>query len=666
MSQEVFPNHNFIVRTATDALLAKYSAIVTGGYSPNLKSSCIEIGDDLVEQTSSMNVDNFFTYRELLQSMTDSFAIANTKRQTPLVNAGYAIRVACVLRQVESFVAFHVHCKTNFPVQIIFPGCGLDVTGLWCSSLLTDEMDVVTPPAFAIHVFEIDFPSICESKAQAIRTQRLLDHVESDDSFPARAHCVFSMKKNNFQYALISANLEDSKLMDDIFSDSMLFDVNFPTLVISELVLAYLSIESRETLLRRMASLFRCRGSCTILYEPLGPALPLNIFIDSIADSDRCDAPSAVLESYKSSYCKVFGAKLQKGYASNQRQIKSNPGDLSVEKDSIWHSFYPLGFSTKDVDLSLLRLGFEYVYTSVAGKVASFINCCDWKASELFDEHAALTLHLRSYVVVCAFPVASGIFRRFMCPWMSSAGVLIRCPIPIYTMNISNFPLSTFVIPNFWITTIEKEDEKQIRRLFSDTYKGLAEKYISVRKMVKTALRKDLGSSDVGDDAFVSWNSNSSASGSSILGKRYQELGGDFVVAVQQNSFRHPSTSDGDASKVYDPIFRQVLGAIALRRCTVEECTARCIPTNAVCYEIHRFFVDNKCCACGIGTALLCQVVDAIHRRHCHDGSRLCYIIATTPTVSVSATHFYTKHGFDVQSERETGGLTLRTYLRKL
>jgi Leucine carboxyl methyltransferase len=676
MSQ-IFPNYNSIVRTATDSLLAKYSAIVTVGYSPNFNTDPSNgpgdhCGDDILEKTSPTKVDSMSTYKVLLQSMTEYYAVSNAKRQSPLLNAGYAIRIACVLRQVESFVAFHRHCKTNCPVQIIIPGCGLDVTGLWCLSLLRDEMGIATTPDFSIHVVEIDFPSICESKGQAIRTKHLVDHVESDASLSTGAHCTLSMRNGYSRYSLVSANLEDSALMDEIFSDSVLLNVNLPTFVLSELVLAYLSIERRNTLLRRMASLFRCRGSCTTMYEPLGSRF--DEFFDSSTDRECSVAPLPVLESYKSSYCNLFNAKLQQGLATPQQQSKDSTENHSPEDHSSSRRFFPLGSSTNDVDQRLLSLGYEYVFSSVSGRVVSWMDFMDWRAKELFDEHAALTLHLCSYVLVCAFRKANSdsiqyerfgtttenidtcLFRRFMCPWMSSTG-LMQCPVPIRTPRISSY---------CWITNIEKEDEKQVRCLFSDTYKGLSDEYISIRKMVKTALRKDLGSSD-GSDALRFCNSSGCIPVSSTIGKCYQELGGDFVVAVQYSNLRDSAlSSDGGFAKKENDLLRQVLGAIGIRRCTVEEYAARRIPSNAICYEIHRFFVDNHCRARGTGTGLFRQVLGAIHSRHRHDSSKLCYVIATTPTVLVSATHFYTKHEFDILNESEIGGLTMRTYIRKL
>lgn len=660
---QILPNDSSIIRTATDALLAKYSAVVAAGYSPNFKiQTCSENGDDLSECEQS---DNMSTFRTLLRSMTEYYTVGSSNRQTPLVNAGYAIRISCVLRQVEAFVAFHRHCGTNCPVQILIPGCGLDVTGLWCSSLLPDVKDGVVTPSFAIHVVEIDFPSICESKGQALRKTQGLDQAEADAFLQTYAHCAYSSSKENFRYALVSANLEDAILMDEIFSDSTLFDTNLPTLVVSELVLAYISVEHRETLLRRFASLFQCRGNCTILYEPLGPALQSN--------TRSSVAPLSVLESYKSSYCKLFDAKLQKGLVHKQQQDKGFPEEISTRNDSSRNSFYPLGVSTDDVDQRLLSLGFEVVQTSFAGRVASSIKSCDWKAKELFDEHAALTLHLCSYVVVCAFPNASGksaenvdngLFELFMCPWMSTAG-LIQCPIPMRLPIPSTLDIPNSTIPNGWITVIEKEDEKQIRRLFGDTYKILSDEHLSIRKMVKTALRKDLGSS--GGDEAVKFDAKDCRRVSSIIGTRYQELGGDFIVAVQYIRLRDPvSSSDGDVSESTDQFVRQILGAIGIRRCTEEESRARSLPPNSICYEIHRLFVDTKSRARGIGTALLHQILGAIRRRHCHGSGKSCYVIATTPTVLSTATNFYSKQVFDVQNECEIGGLTMRTYMRKL
>jgi O-methyltransferase involved in polyketide biosynthesis/ribosomal protein S18 acetylase RimI-like enzyme len=674
-----------ICRTATDALLAKYSAIVTAGYSLNVnaypESTCGDKSAELESLISSQR-SNVSSYETLLRSMTVFFLGSSPRRQSPLVNAGYAIRVACVLRQIKAFVSFHRHCNTNGEIQLIILGAGLDVTGLW-SLTLVDEAIRNPSTGIGIRVVEIDFPNICISKQRAIQSMQLLDHRPNnrDCSSPISAWHANSKTNVNAIYTLISANLTDTLLMDSLFSNPTLIDPNIPTFILSELVLAYVSTESCDKLLHRFATLFGQRGSCTVLYEPLGPANPMQV---TGSDTDRKCAPVSILESYKASYYNKFNSKLQKGFAKKQPlgQVVDESHLLEVDNQSL----YPLGSSCGHVTERMRGLGYEHVHCTLPGIVALSMQLMDWKANELFDEHAALALHLSSYTVVCAFPKASTtipivlkqtnfdsqtidtyLFRRVMCPWISSAGFM-RYPIPILVNKSDSENHST------WITSIQKEDEKQVRHLFSLTYNHLFDKYPSIRKMVKMALRKDLGVSD-GNNATYNRSSN--------IGTHYEDAGGDFLVAVQYNSQHshtlQPIKDDSisvDTSKTKHTEkqpWRQVLGGIGIRKCTTEECIARSVPSDTVCYEINRFFVDTSYRCRGIGTKIWNQVLDMIDRRqqvrqqrlrHCQR-IRYC-IIATTPTILVPANRFYTKHGFDIQSEIETGGLTMRTYVKTI
>jgi hypothetical protein len=106
-----------VTRTATDALNSKYSAIILADY-PVLSSAKQPHND-----SKSVSSDNDALYRRLLQSMAACFfnnnhtsstpskntTLSSVRRQTPLINLGYAIRVANVrvLHHVEAFVSFH-------------------------------------------------------------------------------------------------------------------------------------------------------------------------------------------------------------------------------------------------------------------------------------------------------------------------------------------------------------------------------------------------------------------------------------------------------------------------------------------------------------------------------------------------------------------------------
>jgi Leucine carboxyl methyltransferase len=170
-----------IVRTATDALQAKYSAIVQAGY-PILPKDAKNEDDNNDEGRSELRKatrSSGALYRSLLGTMSDYFrslspspSPTTPRRQTPLINLGYATRVATVLHHVDAFTAFYnsFYTVTAVPIQIVVLGAGLDVTGLWCALLDGRHGHQNTH----WHVVEVDVPEIVTSKANAIRQLNLL------------------------------------------------------------------------------------------------------------------------------------------------------------------------------------------------------------------------------------------------------------------------------------------------------------------------------------------------------------------------------------------------------------------------------------------------------------------------------------------------------------
>ena len=168
-----------VCRTAIDALQAKYSAIGLAGYYSPVgvvvpgPSSCLNSEEEENEDddTCANAAPATGSYPALLESMlthimsghSSSSSAAAKRRQTPLVNVGYAVRVACLLETVQRFIHFHQHqqAATRSSIQIVILGAGLDVTGLW--ALLSSSSS-----SSRIRVVEVDLPEICEAKKQAI------------------------------------------------------------------------------------------------------------------------------------------------------------------------------------------------------------------------------------------------------------------------------------------------------------------------------------------------------------------------------------------------------------------------------------------------------------------------------------------------------------------
>lgn len=719
MAPSISPrNYDNVCRTAIDALQAKYSAIIYAGYTPKQHSFKSQHDDDvtavLVAALNYCIPVNKPWYDHLLQCVAEYY-IPTPKRQVPLINAGYGIRVSTVLHQIESFVAFHrwndvrrynnnehlpnIHPNPNHhqvEIQIIVLGCGFDVTGLWSLSLADQALSTLLTPisgssSIGMHVVEIDFPSICSSKIHAIQSLKMLDHSpgNNDTTTVLNAWHGVDRRNANARYTILSADLQDQSIMEDIFTSLGVLDTNLPTLILSELVLTYVPQNSCNFILQRIATLFRHTGSCMVLYEPLGPTTNTETTEDAVI---------SVLESYKRSYCNSFNSKLQRGVVNKSTKVMENETEYrDVPQQQHQPRFHPLGISTVEVRERLEQFGYDHVNVATAGTVASYLQKCtntEWRALELFDEHAALALHLSSYVVVTAFPKAKrtdfvsndvdgDTFRRYLCPWLFHGGLLLH-PQPIGRLCMTNNHDSLNTdSSSIWITTIRKDDEKQVRDMFHQTYQYLFDEHPSIRKMVKAALRKDLGVGGIDSVTSLVANDNS------LIGIGYYKQGGDFMVAIRTSpSLQNENNATMEASsddRTNGHHIRQVLGGIGIRQCTREECVSRSIPSNdTICYEIHRFFVHNDYRGYGIGTALFQLMTQALvqrrkrllrryqqHTNAIPDSSTgtsapLLYLTATTPTILLEANQFYQKHGFTIQSIVNIGELSMNTYVKAI
>jgi len=106
-----------VIRTAKDALQAKASAFLSAKYS-------------LCQDDEGIDLRN--NYLKLLEVICAAEEMGtNLGRQSPLVNAGYAIRTSTMIKQLLSFTKYHRSddgiCA---PLNIVVLGAGFDVMGL--------------------------------------------------------------------------------------------------------------------------------------------------------------------------------------------------------------------------------------------------------------------------------------------------------------------------------------------------------------------------------------------------------------------------------------------------------------------------------------------------------------------------------------------------------
>jgi len=572
-----------VTRTASDALLAKWSAL-EAGYRPVASNNLVY--DMLLEGLAGAALEMEGTRQ---------------RRQSPLVNAGYAARIACMTYAVESFLSVHKTTSDSTdstpPLQVVLLGCGLDILGLWALSHSPDT----------IKLFEVDVLDIVVAKKELLKSLEWLQ-VMSTDKEGEMLTVEGNISANGgdiINYILASCDLKDIGSVEKALTD---VDRSIPTLILSELVLAYLGRLGTDDLLSWCSSkLCVTQGSVFLAYEALGASKNSSLVFRSVVDG------------YKYQYCMNFRERLERGVAHD--------GDRDDDE-----SFHPLGDSPGTVKKRLSGCGFSWSQAGLAGTVAACVFDKDETAGggrsfapcDPFDEHAALALHLHSYVLLCAFPEQTNVeLIRSMCPWST----------------ISFFDMKPIVVQvddgtEICIRPIEARDQQQVQDLFLGTYKELSEQVPAVKKMVKTARNTDLKFSP--DDETRS-----------AIGLRYQTWGGVFLVATE-------ISTDDDASPSL------VLGCIGIRLCDASEGNVRGGLQDT--FEIHRLAVDEVARGRGIGTTLLKVAEEEFIRPELNgDAYRL---VATTPSLMKEANPLYTSNGFILEKQEFHKTMTINTYVK--
>lgn len=532
-------------KTAFDSLQAKQSAIsagyiVTGG-------NCDE-------------------YKEFLSKATFNW---NLKRQTPLINAGYAARVRAVSQSISSFVTFH-KCRHSDLIQIVLLGGGADVIGVWSHSL--DPQRVV--------VLEVDTPELCLSKSEFLVSQKLVDG-KPENSGELVGTIMSSCDRDN--YFLCAVDLRDISALEAVVKTHL--NLKAPTLVMTELVLSYLSPAETDALLSWCSSnLCSSPNSCFLAVEPMGCALDSRIF--------------GPLEGYKRQYTNLFEGKMERGASSKEGPKARDP------------SYCPLGMSCGDIRSRFRNHGYRSIVADLGTVAASVTLSAQFCSPEVFDEHIALVLYLKSYAVAVGFsPSSEGFLQRLVCPWHFGTEI---------QPNISDAVS---------ITVIEHVDEENARNLVRQVYKHRFDEYPAVRKMVSHMMSTDLATTEVGEV-------------DSAIASRYKGEGGIFFVAV-----------------LYHGIYREreVLGCVGARRWGQN--------SKSTTLEVVRLAVKESYRGQGIGRRLLHMVEKFATERY----ETPITLIAQTVSFLDEAKLLYTGVGFSLEKESALGReLTMLTYKKIL
>uniref|UniRef100_A0A7S3VC67 [phosphatase 2A protein]-leucine-carboxy methyltransferase n=1 Tax=Chaetoceros debilis TaxID=122233 RepID=A0A7S3VC67_9STRA len=620
-----------VAKTAIDAINAKLSAL-NCGYKPISDESEGNYYHKLLQAIKS-------TYTSSTNS-TNKIQNPGIKRQTPLVNSGYAIRVATISSMIAKFIEKNTKSNTKQSTDtpgddtgvettranIMLLGCGLDIVGIWGSSL-----------AMNVDVYEIDCIDNCLVKQDALTRIGIIqcDHVESehndedeDDGTTASADqdggiilqgridygavegCTISFNASNNTYSLLAADLRDTVSLEQIVASSS-FNPFAPTIVISELVIAYLGQHTEKLLKYISSSLCICDESMFLAYEPVIPS------------SGKTVSQNSNVMAYAKDYFGQFSSKLNRGEA-----------DHGTQKNSSQMCFEPIGKSTRHVENKLRRCQFDgFVDCSQMSKAARYFEISRRSPPELFDEQIALQFHLHCYSIIIATSNKFNIRAlNSICPWIVTNHAIRG--IGYFSSREIKREGETMIL-----TSIKKKYEEEVRNLFKDTYTSLFDDYPSVRKLVKSALKSDLSTKGQAS------SDRNDCQSDSVIWNRYSDNGGAFWVVIEVDEEK-----------------QHILGCIGVTK----KCTNSVVNLGlegSEYYEMNRLAVRQGARRKGIGKLLLGAVEEHIQRTTI---SRPTCMVATTPKVLEAANTLYSANGFTIHEEIMMGKMLIRTYKKMI
>ena len=650
-----------------------------------------------------MVVENQSVYEELLARAIDSQSILEkketdlkdkskqkTRRQTPLVNAGYAVRVLSISHAIRSFVSYHKFLSSSQRqgqaqtrkgpkrrIRIVFLGCGVDVIGIWSRSLVQNNDNIL------LTVIEIDKLEICSIKKEMITSKgmvkNLVEHAYNSTTEEANVKRYYSgnivvsphESSANYNddccdYVLIPGDLMDTSTLEPILLlDNKYDEENVPTLVVSELVLSYISPSCTKQLLQWCSNrLCVTNDSAFVSLEPLGFSGMLSQQPPKLESNNNCETIVTVEEGYRRDYCQKFHNKMEHGRSSTK--IENQTALLPCNG-----LFHPVASSAEEFSCTMRNCGFDRTSSTtnlgtISSIAASWVSNskCDNNillCPDVFDEHAALIMHLQSYGFACGLVATQtqerkdhtdfSLFRRLLCPWERRRPdlALVKSGLPIMDLR-----------GGILYDEIEVGDEASVRRLFQDTYnKEYTDKYPAIRKMVRGALNHDLRETVLSNVNGGSQLSQVTLSSDSTIGEFYRSSGGIFLVAAKYAGQYLPHSGIGDTTDSH-PIqskVRQIVGCVGIRLGKNEG------PSRN--FEILRLAVAAEHRGQGIGKALLRSVEAYTIQRWKNQQHKRLRFVANTLTILEDASKLYERFGYKAETDTSLGNtLVLRSYTK--
>ena len=708
---------NSVAKTAMDAINAKLS-LIDCHYTP-IPHMPIDIHNvpETSEHPSNCPKDSrelyTFLLRKIIEGDTDADTCSGTgtrnqkkvkvKRQTPLVNAGYAIRVSTIASSVVNFIRTKTKTDTKTKkktyndvnessskkVNLMFLGCGLDITGVWANIISANSTNHDLDAD--VQVYEVDCIHNCKTKRQAFLHANIMemDHDNDDDGdddcnnlqhgtilkgriktgFESDSEFEHERQMASHNYTLMAADLRDIPSLENAINASS-FDRTLPTLIVSELVLAYLNTggngDFTDRLIQYISTSLCCSNDSMFLaYEPVFP--------------DPATASSVVCGHAKD-YFGQFVSKLDRGIAVASTRagttMQKQTGDAHVQNSS----FAPIGQSPADVINRLRRNGFDGMVdcTPMANAVHILKDLSDGgQPPELFDEYASYWLHLSCYSVVCATGTGIGSSSknsipsylnvrdyRAICPWIqdldkATAGCFRLFKELVFVKKIKEFDGEKLEQESSLIlTSIKSGDQEQVRNLFKNTYSQMFEEFPSVKKLVKSALKTDLNARNPGTLQQTPTTGDIDNTEHCSIWKHYSNENGAFFVVKTSTD-----EENTNGTVIIKECNSKVVGCIGVKKSLAP---SKSVSDDSISmfYEINRLCVDPTYRGDGIGRILLNSVENFV-RSKVLSGVTVG-LFASTPEVLEAANGLYSSNGFFILDESQIGKMTINTYLKRI
>jgi O-methyltransferase involved in polyketide biosynthesis len=208
----------------------------------------------------------------------------------PIVRRGTFARVCCIDRAIAIFVSSTFQEPSMQQRQVVILGAGKDTTFLrYQADLLTTPTTVNSTPDVNIQWYEVDLPSVIETKKRLLKTipQNLMavspHHTTSSPHLlpatveersvtktPTQNSTEVPFKAANSSYHLVPFDLRSDpvELFELLTSNKAYnFNRNAPTIFVLECVFMYLSEDSTKRLLSAISEL--CKLPLVVIYDPI-------------------------------------------------------------------------------------------------------------------------------------------------------------------------------------------------------------------------------------------------------------------------------------------------------------------------------------------------------------------------------------------------------------